>query len=285
MSIITEKNYNKNGKQYRVMVERYENTQQMVNDLRTRSITDRSFEDKSKGSFGTWEGVKTYDECLDYLANGYQPSVDKLKDSVKPAVKGESKRISFKNNVAGANPIVPLALIGVPNCMQYTYIKPIKAKVIDVYYDVACAWNVKSCDIIKAGQMLLATILRLEQQGYKFNLYAVQSYSDSEDCDMLCIKVKSSNQPIDLKRMSYTLTHTSFFRVLGFDWYSRTPKGKYRDAYGHNITSEFDYDGKRTSEFTQQIFGKNSVYLSAMIMNKKFKSSKDQYINQMINVK
>lgn len=285
MSIITEKNYNKSGKQYRVMVERYENTQQMVNDLKTRSITDRSFDDKTKGSFGAWEGVNSYNECLEYLENGYQPSVDKLKDSVKPVVKGESKRISFKNNVAGANPIVPLALIGVPNCMQDVYIKPIKAKVIDVYYDVACAWNIESRDIIKAGQMLLETILRLEQQGYKFNLYAVQSYASSDDCDMLCIKVKSSNQPIDLKRMSYTLTHTSFFRVLGFDWYSRTPKGKYRDAYGHNIASDFDYDGKRTSEFAQQIFGKNSIYLSAMIMNKKFKNSKDQYINQMINVK
>ena len=280
-----KKKYSKGGKKYAVMVERYNNTAEMVNDLKMRSITNSNFEDKSKSKFGSWEGVKTYGECLDYLTNGYQPTVDALKESTKPTVKGNGKRISFKNNIVGGNPIVPLALIGVPNCMQDTYIKPIKAKVIDVYYDVTCGCSINSDDIIEAGQKLLGTILKLEQEGYKFNLYAVQTYSNSDDCDMLVIKVKSSNQPLDLKRMSYALTHTSFFRVLGFDWYSRTPKGKYRCAYGFNLSCEFDYDGKKVNEFTQQIFGKNSIYISAMIMTKNYKNRKDEYINNMINPK
>ena len=285
MGIISEKVVSRNRRPYRMMIESYNSAQEMVRDLKTRSITNSSFQDKSRESFDSWEGVKTYEECLNYLSNGYQPTVEKLKESIKPNVKGESKRISFKNDMVGGMPIVPLAMMGIPTSMVNTTIKPIKAKVIDIYYDITCASRISSKEIIEAGQKLLATIMRFEQQGYKFNLYAVQTYSDDSSCDMLTIKVKSSSQPLDLKRMSYTLTHTSFFRVLGFDWYSRTPKGKYRSCYGKNLSYYFDFNGNKINEFAQQIFGKNSIYLSAMIMNENFRNRKDEYISSMINMK
>lgn len=273
------------NRKFNVNVEIYDNTEKMVNDLTTRSITDSSFKNMSKEPLTDWEGVSSYQECLDYLKNGYQPVVDKLKTSMKPTVKADAKRISFKNNVVGGMPIVPLAMIGVPNNMIDMQMKPIKAKVIDVYYDITASYTTKSNEIIKAGQKVLETIMLLEQQGYKFNLYAVQTYSDSNSIDMLAIKIKSSNQPIDLKRMSYALTHTSFFRVLGFDWYSKFPKGKYRFAYGHNIAAEFNFDTQRTGEFFKQVFGKNTIALSGQIMHKKHKNDKDAYISKVITAK
>lgn len=284
MGNITEKLVTMNERtNYKMMIERYNNAGQMVDELRARPITDDSFEDKSKrSSYGSWEGVKTYEECLGYLNNGYQPVVDALKDAVKPTINGTGKRIGFKTDIVGCAPIVPLAIMNVPMNMTNQYIKPIKAKVIDVYYDVTCSSGTDSEDIIDAGQKVLAEILRLEQCGYKFNLYAVQTYSDSEGCDMLVVKIKSSNQPLDLKRMSYALTHTSFFRVLGFDWYSRTPKGTYRSCYGRNLASNFDYDQQRLEKFTKQLFGNNAVYISAMIMQKKTKQNRGTYINAVL---
>lgn len=283
--MIIEKKVKKGNKDIKIMIESYDNTQVMVRDLKTRPITNSSFKDMSKEKLGKWEGVKNYNECLEYLQNGYQPTVDELRSSMKANVKGTSKRISFNNNIVGGSPIVPLALMNVPNCMIDTRIKPIKAKVLDVYYDITCSCGTSSKNIIEAGQKLLGTILKLEQEGYKFNLYAVQTYSDYESCDILTIKVKSSNQPLDLKRMSYTLTHTSFFRVLGFDWYSKTPKGTYRFGYGCNISSKFDFNGKKVNEFMKQIFGNNSLFISATIMNEKFEHNKDEYINNIITIK
>ena len=285
MSMISTIKVNKGKKAYPIMMERYTNAAEMVRDLRTRPITNSSFDDqRTKGIDTDWVGAKSYDECLEYLEKGYQPTVDTLRTALKPTV-GTTKRISFKNDIVGGMPIVPLAMMNLPNAMINTYIKPIKAKVIDIYYDMGCSWTVKSKDIIEAGQKLLATIMKFEQEGYKFNLYAVQSYCSSDDADILAIKVKSSSQPVDLKRMSYALTHTSFFRVLGFDWYSKTPKGKYRHGYGHAISVECDNDPQRTNEFAKQIFGNNSIYLSAMIMNKSYKDNKDEYISTMINPK
>lgn len=285
MSRIYEKVANKAGRAFKLTIENYNSAQEMVKDLKSRSITNWQFKDKSKATFGAWDGCRSYDECLNYLSNGYQPTVEKLKDSIKPNVKGTSKRITFKNDIVGGAPVVPLALIGVPNCMIDTKIKPIKTKVLDIYYDITCSSSTTSAEIIEAGQKLLATIMRFEQSGYKFNLYAVQGYSDENSCDMLTIKVKSSSQPLDIKRMSYTLTHTSFFRVLGFDWYSRTPKAKYRTAYGRTISYYFNYDEDRINDFAKQVFGNNSIYLSAMMMCQMNKSARDEYINNMINPK
>ena len=285
MSRISEKTISMNGKPYRMMIESYNSAQEMVNDLKTRSITNSSFKNMSTHPLTKWEGAKSYEECLNYMQNGYQPTVAKLKESIKPNITGEGKRISFKNNIVGGAPIVPLAMMGVPNCMIDTHIRPIKAKVLDIYYDITCSSRTTSAEIIEAGQKLLSTIMRFEQMGYKFNLYAVQTYCSEKDCDMLTIKVKSSSQPLDLKRMSYTLTHTSFFRVLGFDWYSKTPKGKYRIAYGRNLSTYFDFDGHRLDKFTKQIFGNNSIFLSGMIMSNMSQDRKDEYINDMINTK
>jgi len=91
---------------------------------------------------------------------------------------------------------------------------------------------------------------------------------------MICTKIKSSNTPLDLKRISFPLTHTAYFRVIGFDWYSRTPNGKYRPGYGHPIARDFD-EQKMTEGFTE-IFGKNCVVFACRkIMNKGIDHIKD----------
>ena len=102
--------------------------------------------------------------------------------------------------------------------------------------------------------------MELEMQGYKFNLYAIQTYSLESDCDMLCTKIKSSNTPLDLKRISFPLTHTAYFRVIGFDWYSKTPKGRFRSGYGSGLG--YLFGEKEMQEGFKEIFGQNCVVFS-----------------------
>lgn len=268
MSTIIEKKLNIKGKKnYKVMVESYNSAMEVAEDCKTRKITDSSFDDKAKETFSSWEGVKSYEEALDFLANGYQPTVEKMKGYLKGTRQGNGKRISFKNDIVGYNPVVPLALQGVPNNMINMSMKPIKCKVIDIYYDMTCSCGTDSDDIIKNGQKLLGAVLELEKQGYKFNIYAVQGYCNSNSADFLVVKVKSSTQPLDLKRISFPLTHTAFFRVIGFDWYSKTPKGTYRSEYGHALGYEFDND--QLEQFATQTFSDNAVYISGRNIMKK----------------
>lgn len=264
------------GKKIEVNIERYNSADEVVRDCKSRSIHD--YADMSKKEMKMdFEHVNSYDEALQLLRDGYQPTVEKLAMSLKANISGERKRVKFQNNIAGFQPVVPLALRGVPNCMVNTYIKPIKCKVVDIYYDMGCPCYVESGDIIKAGQKLLASIIELEKQGYKFNLYATQGYSDESGVDFLTVKVKSSDKPLDLKRISFPLTHPAFFRVIGFDWQGKSPVSKFRGSgRGRAITSRFEKPD--VENIVKNAFGNNSVYLAA----NKIREKDEEYIKEVL---
>lgn len=247
---------NNHHKNYKFNIEEYSSANEMARDCQARQMKDGGWHEPDC-SDPDWCGVNSYDEALEFLANGYEPVVNEFKKKVKMNATGVKKRISFQNNVQGFAPIVPLALIGAPNSMIDMTMKAIKCKVIDVYYNISVLWSTTSEQIIENGKNLLGAIMDLESQGYKFNLYAVQHFADEKDCDMVIVKIKSSNQPFDLKRMSFPLTHTAFFRVIGFDWYSKNPNSRYRPGYGHVMDREF---GDETNDVIKQIFGNNAVF-------------------------
>lgn len=243
-------------------IEQFDSAMEVVETCRTRKMTNGSFNDmRDPSRYDKWNGVKSYDEALDFMKNGYQPTVESLRSAFKFNKQGEGTRFSFQNEIQGFAPVVPLALKNVPNSMMNVRMKPIKAKVVDVYYDMTVSCSIKSDDIIEAGRKLLASIISLEKQGYRFNLYAVQTYSDSNSCDMLTVRVKRDSQPLDLKRVSFPLTHTGFFRCIGFDWYSKVPGGTYRFGYGHGIAYEFK--DARLKNMAKELFGNNAIYFSA----------------------
>lgn len=265
-TLIKKKIHLSDHRNYNVNIERYNSALEVVQNCKLRTKTSSEFKDETKRDRSkSWDGVDSYDEALTLLRDGYQPTVEKLQSSIKANVAGESGRISFMNQIYGFAPIVPLALKGVPNCMLNMTMKPIKCKVIDVYYDMTVNAGTSPKEIIENGQKLLGAIIALEKQGYKFNLYACQAYSRTST-DMLIIKIKSSDKPIDLKRISFPLTHPAFFRVIGFDWYSKVPGGTYRSGYGTSLKNCLSR--KEIREFTEQVLGKNAILLQAdEIMN------------------
>ena len=251
-------------KPYEVRVEYYHSANDVADDCKKRKITDDDFTDYSKNcnNDSYWTGCKSYEQALEFLRTGYEPIVKDLEREYKLNARGgDAKRITFKNDVLGYNPIVPLAMQGVPNSMINMTMKPIKTKVVDIFYDMGASCGVSNKAILQCGTDILSVVLDLERQGYRFNLYAFQTYNDTKDCDCLIVKIKDAKQPLDLRRMSFPLCHTGFFRLIGFDWYSRTPKGRYRSGYGQELTrnlndSEIEY-------FNKVVLGENAVALYA----------------------
>lgn len=241
-------------------VEIYHSANQVVEDIESRSITDSSF-DRNHYSSRSFVGA-TRDEAMTMLREGYQPTVDALKSKMKFSARGVSKHTQFYNDVAGFAPVVPNAILGLPQSMVNSKTKPIKTKVIDIYYEMTASCSTSSEDIIKAGKKMLSAIVELEAQGYRFNLYVIQDYyRNGEGCDMLCVRVKTASQPFDLKRMSFPMSHTAFFRGIGFDWYARFPLGKYRSGYGKSISCEKSQEV--VQEEIKRLFGKSAVYFAA----------------------
>lgn len=247
-------------KNFRIMIEDYASAYDVAEDCNTRPRTSTRFDDMRKKSIGQWEGVKSYDHALELLKNGYVDNVKEIQKSIKKGIYGVEKRIKFKNDVQGFAPVVPLAILGVPQSMINTEAKLIKTKVIDLVYDMTCPAYVDTKDMIKAGIAFLEVISKLEMQGYRINLKSVQCYTSNEEAYILSVNIKNSRQPLDLKRISFPTMHTAFFRVIGFDWYSKTPRAKCLPGYGHNPTNEFNNKGE-LKEFATSVFGKNAVYI------------------------
>lgn len=263
MSIIKEKKVDLGtGRSLDAKIEFYNTVNEMVNDCRTRPVRHSIYNMKDEKLEEDWCGVKTYQEALDLLASGYQPVVDAFKTELKVPSR-DGTRFSFDNNIMGFAPVVPLALSGVPKNMLNTQMKPIKAKVLDVYYDLTANCSKTVDQFIEAGKTLLGAILGLEKQGYRFNLYAVQSYTSKGQgtTDILCIKIKSSDRPLDLKRMSYPLTHPSFFRVIGFDWQGTSPITR-NIGSGRGRALGYDYSKEEIRALADAMFGNNATYIS-----------------------
>ena len=251
-----------NFKDYKVISEEYNSAMDVANDCETRKITNHNFNDvRYSGDWG-WNGCKNYDEAIDLLKNGYIDKVEKMQKEINKSVISQSKRITFHNDIVGYAPIVPLAILGVPNSMINSKMKPIKAKVIEICYDISCSAFVNSNDIIRVGIAFLKIIANMEMQGYRIKLTAVQGYSNHKVLNLLRINLKSANQPLDLKRISFPTIHTGFFRVIGFDWFSKTPHGVYvGSGYGRPISKTFE-NKQDLKEFVNQVFGKNTVYIA-----------------------
>ena len=164
--------------------------------------------------------------------------------------------------------------------MINSYMTPIKTKVIDIYYDMTCSCSTSTEQITKNGIELLKCVLGLEKQGYKINLFVCNSYSDRGKADMVCVKVKDSNRPLDIKRLSYPVCHTSYFRVLGFDWYSKFPLGTFRSGYGYALG--YHYSAEKLGIMAKNLFSKNAVYIMATeIIDKDEEHIKEILMNRL----
>jgi len=242
----------------------YNTTKELVYDNRHREVRHRAYDMSARTIKPNFHGVSSCDEAYTLLATGYQPVVSTLKEEVKVGTI-TAKRIALVNDIQGFAPVVPLALTGIPNCMIDTRVKPMKSKVIDIYYDMTANYGNAQSAFIKAGKLLLSAVLGLEKQGYRLNIYAMQSYWDSRNysdhaLDILCVKIKSSDCPLDIKRMSFPLAHPAFFRVVGFEWQSKSPITRFiGDGRGGELIGSFD--AKARTEIIKAIFGNNAFYI------------------------
>lgn len=243
---------------YKVKLESYTSSRALMQDLQTRTMKSGGWHEPE---FSEWSGMKSREELNDLLENGYDAPVEKLKDKMKITVAGSGKRISFRNNIVGGNPIVPLAMMGIPNSMIDMHMKPIKSKVIDIYYDITCSCWIGARQIEGAGEKVLGAILELEAQGYRFNLYHIDTYADCHDVDILAVKIKDAAQPLDLKRMSFMLMHPASFRIVGFDWYGKCPATQYKPCYGRALVH--DAGDSKADKIIKHIFGNNAVIFQA----------------------
>ncbi|WP_026658185.1 DUF7192 family protein [Butyrivibrio sp. AC2005] len=268
---------------YSVNAEIYDSCLEMLDDLKRRKITDRRFHNVREDKLDAlWCGVKTYDQALGLLAEGFTPAVKKIYEEIRikngRKINGTNRSEVIMNSVVGYQPIVPLALYGVPNNMLIRKTEKIEARVFNIFIDTTCVESTMIQELIRYGILLIRMINNLEMCGHKINLYICEAFAGQASADLLFIKTKNSNSPLDLRRVSFPLCHTAFTRVICFDWYSKFPKGIYRDGYGTTLQGTL---GRAASEsIIKKIFGPSSVYITYA----ELKHGGEEYLKSVLGI-
>lgn len=268
---------------YRVGAEICDSSDTLLELLQERKITDPRFEDvRSEIPDPDWTGVKTYEEALRLLTNGYQPAVKQIYEeiSVKSGrpVNGRNRGYIVKTAPEGFQPVVPLAIMGLPNSMVTCVRGQNGAKVLNLFVDTTCLESTSILMMTFWGIQLMKMIYNLEMCGNKINLYVCQAFAGKAGADMLCLKVKNSNTPLDLRRISFPLCHTAFTRVIGFDWYSKFPAGVYRKSYGTVLVNAVGKD--EAHRLIRTMFGPSALFVTY----KELEAGGESYLRRALSI-
>lgn len=229
-----------------------------------------------------FEGVHNIKEAKGMLAEGWTEKVEEIKQSMHSVErKNYSLKASrMKADVVGYMPIVPNAIMGLPNSMLNTDMKPKKNKVINIVYGLSFSAYVNKEDIKKYGMMLMERIIRLEAEGFRVRLTCAQNYqTDNKLCHVMTCKVKSEDQPMDALRVMFPMFHPAMFRAIGFGWYETFPEGQYIDGYGKPLY--YTMSEESVDDMAEQLFGRTAVYIDGMFIEKKGA----EYIDRKLGVK
>ena len=158
-------------------------------------------------------------------------------------------RRSTVNDVVGFMPNVPNYILGVPTNMIRDNRTMISSKVLNVFINVSAAWHVDKEYIKQNAAKYVCAINRLEEEGYRCNIYAGSAGERGDRENLLVVKIKSDKEPMNLAKMAFPLCHPSMLRRLKFKWMETIPID-FGLGYSSSITSD-----TQISRLLKNIFG------------------------------
>ena len=199
---------------------------------------------------GTYEFTKTKDfnEAVELFKNGWSDMATKLVQKLKVTETKMQPTMKPKTtlSVAGYQAIVPLYLQGVPNNMVNKKLVPIKQKVITLNKSIDYNGGVDADQIIEESIKAMRIVKKLESQGYRCNLNIVLGTSAGGKQFVIKVRIKSSNEKMNISKLAFPLVHPSMLRRLFFRFIEVYP----------NVTKSFTsgYGAPATSSELRNIF-------------------------------
>lgn len=206
-----------------------------------------------------WRGCKSFDEAQTMLTHGYDENVGTMIKRVgelqKQGVSHKTKRYA---DVVGYAPIVPNAIMGLPNSMLNSKKVDIQNKVITILYCPEVSVMVSAEEVTEFGCRFINAVMNLERCGYRVRIDFLNVFTDEyyEKQYILRVPVKNEHQPVNIKRLSFPLTHVGMQRYLCFDWFEHVPHSAYIGGLGSPIGK---CDSKARTNFREML--KDNEYL------------------------
>lgn len=194
-------------------------------------------------------GTENYEEAERLMVGGDRESLTEMVD-IKTKLDQEyqtspsNRRITYESPT-GYTPIVPNAILGLPNSMRNTKMIKRDSKIVDIVLNQSWRAMTPKHVISYNGAFVLSYIDVLERDGYRVNLYVGKlARRDNGDSYGHIVRIKKDSEPLNIYQVSFYLINPSYLRRIAFrideneDYlYDETNNG-YGSATGYHASRE-----------------------------------------------
>ena len=193
----------------------------------------------------SWVGCSSVEEAKRLFLGGWDKPLKSLKEGIDKELDTieRSSRTRMRAAPCGFAPIVPNAIMGLPNAMLAPVKERTGAKVLRFLISISRSCSESAEAIIRKMSRILAQIASLERSGaYRCRLEVFfpafgGKRQNGDKWSVSCsILVKSEDQPFDAMRLCYPVINPSMLRLLVFAWAESLPlpyDDYYVSGYGH----------------------------------------------------
>lgn len=175
----------------------------------------------SMSSDSSFSGSSSLKQALEYAENGFDEYTNKMQD-VANNIQSIGRAFTFtpKYEVSGESVDVGRYMTGEPeNMLEWEQIETRGNKVLDIYWNLSTSCGVDKNEMIGFGACGLSIVDYLESVGVRVNLYVFDychGGHSSESQFMICVKIKSANEHLNMPVVAFAMTHPSMLRRLVF---------------------------------------------------------------------
>lgn len=172
--------------------------------------------ERTDNDYFEFSGTSDYSQAAEFLRSGYTYGCESLQKEMTGLAKNYKNVVTVKNDVFGVVPNIGAYMTGHPKNMINikTEKKAVKTKVINMIVNTNVSHRYSTDDVLKVGAATLLQLIRLERNGYKVNLYVSnKTLNDDNDTILYVIlKIKNSNEKLNLLKVAYPIVHPSYQR-------------------------------------------------------------------------
>lgn len=207
----------------------------------------------------------TFDEALKALKYGWEDGRCQLESKVKELNlrTNETKKIKYEYNVVGGNVCVPRYLQGIPTNMIKSNMVSKETKVINIYKTAPYTSLVSTEEILEDAAKTVIIVNKLEELGYKVNLY-VTKLNENHRREIkfgVRVKIKDAKMKLNLKKISFCIINPDmqrrmFWRLIELDPDLLEPLGGYGVGIDNRIMAFNNYSNVNLSKALKREYSK-----------------------------
>ena len=188
-------------------------------------------------------GTESWEEAEELLVSGDFENMKKIHTvAVNNDISGGGyeRKNTYKQTPVGFLPVVPKVLAGCPdNMLSMRKQMTASTKILNICYNSAVGFFVKTDEIIKVAANVASVIRGLEKSGYRVNLYVAGMGRNNNQTIGVAVKVKNAGEYLDTLRLAYPIVHPSFFRRHILAYMERCKGYRMQKNYGYVLETSY----------------------------------------------